>query len=94
MGDSRSLGGQGKSCVVVGGGLVGCMSGLLLARTGYDVKIYEMREGEWRKANWPPGRQFLHMQISCVCLTSEHGDRSTSCISRLARFDSFPGEIH
>jgi len=45
-----SQAGKDKKCVVVGGGLVGCMSSLLLARDGYSVDVFEMREGEGKGA--------------------------------------------
>lgn len=34
-----------RKAVVVGGGPVGCLSAMALARMGWDVEIYEARPG-------------------------------------------------
>mmetsp|Transcript_51995 Transcript_51995/g.129464 ORF Transcript_51995/g.129464 Transcript_51995/m.129464 type:complete len:473 (-) Transcript_51995:237-1655(-) len=56
-------GGEGKTAVVVGGGLVGCMTGVLLAKDGYTVKIFELREDYRSKAS-DASNSSLHGQLT------------------------------
>ncbi len=46
------LEGLGKSVAVLGGGLVGCETGLFLAEQGHDVTIIEMQDTIAPEANW------------------------------------------
>ena len=46
------LDGLGKNVAVLGGGLVGCETGLFLAENGHDVTIIEMRDEIAPEANW------------------------------------------
>ena len=72
--------GEGKSAVVIGGGLVGCMSGLLLARKGYQVNIFEMREGKHFSFLRPPCHACFPRlyPFNKGCGDGEHTSTSTS----------------
>lgn len=60
----------GKKVVIIGGGLVGCESGLHLANGGHDVTIIEMRDDVAIDAT-PDHRRFmlplLEEKVKCAC---------------------------
>jgi 2-polyprenyl-6-methoxyphenol hydroxylase-like FAD-dependent oxidoreductase len=58
-----------QKIVVVGGGPVGALSALYAARRGYDVELYDLRDGELSPRYWVDVHRIIQ-------LTYDHLPRS------------------